>query len=119
MQQQSSSGHTLGGVTFGHPAAFWLGVIAVTGGVLLHLPMYLMGKDMGYKLAGMPMETSMQIGMVAIILGLVASLYGLFPRDAVASSDVASRIRVSALGVIFGTGFATTTCVRKVRFPAR
>ncbi|MEO8563214.1 MAG: MFS transporter [bacterium] len=88
---------TLGGVTFGHPAAFWLGVAAVTGGVLLHLPMYLMGKSNGYRLAGMPMETSMQIGMVAIILGLVASLYGLFPRAGEIRSDVASRIRVSAL----------------------
>jgi len=46
----------IGGVTFGHPAAFWTGVALVIGGVVAHLPMYLMGKDMGYRLAGMPME---------------------------------------------------------------
>jgi putative MFS transporter len=96
MRQGHESEVGLGGVTFGHPVAFWLGVAAVTGGVLLHLPMYLMGKDMGYKLAGMPMNVGMQIGMVAIIAGLVASLWGLIPRDAV-NPDAVSRIRVSAL----------------------
>ena len=28
----------LGGVTFGHPAAFWIGVALVVGGVIAHLP---------------------------------------------------------------------------------
>jgi MFS transporter, putative metabolite:H+ symporter len=96
MRQGNESGVGLGGVTFGHPVAFWLGVAAVTGGVLLHLPMYLMGKDMGYKLAGMPMDVGMQIGMAAIIAGLVASLWGLIPRGTV-NSDAVSRIRVSAM----------------------
>ncbi|MDB4881852.1 MAG: transporter, partial [Gemmatimonadetes bacterium] len=58
----------VGGVTFGHAGAFWFGLAAVTGGVAAHLPMYLMGKGSGYKLAGMPMTTAMQIGMVAIIV---------------------------------------------------
>src|SRR4051812_43993398 len=97
MAQGNESSGSVGGVTFGHPVAFWLGVAAVTGGVLLHLPMYLMGKDNGYRLAGMPMETGMKIGMAAIIVGLFASLWGLFPRGGYATSDVASRIRVSAL----------------------
>ena len=97
MRQGTESGVGLGGVTFGHPVAFWFGVAAVTAGVLLHLPMYQMGKDNGYHLAGMPMDTGMKIGMAAIIIGLVASLWGLFPRGGYASSDLASRIRVSAL----------------------
>ena len=87
----------LGGVTFGHPLAFWLGVAAVTGGVLLHLPMYLMGKDNGYRLAGMPMETPMKVGMAAILVGLVTSLYGLIPRNAAVTAERVGRIRVSAL----------------------
>jgi putative MFS transporter len=86
-----------GGVTFGHAGAFWLGVAAVTGGVIMHLPMYLMGKGNGYRLAGMPMETPMKVGMAAILVGLAVSLYGLFPRHAPPNAAIASRIRVSAL----------------------
>ena len=48
-----------GAVTFHHPVAFWFGVVAVTAGVLLHLPMYLMGRHNGYRLAGMPMDDGM------------------------------------------------------------
>ncbi len=66
-----------GGVAFGNAGAFWFGVAAVTGGVMLHMPMYIMGKDIGYRLAGMPMDGLMQFGMIAIIVGLIASLYGL------------------------------------------
>ena len=87
----------IGGVTFGHPAAFWTGVALVIGGVVAHLPMYLMGKDTGYRLAGMPMETPMKVGMAAILVGLVISLYGLLPRFAPPNAALASRLRVSAL----------------------
>ena len=86
-----------GGVTYGHAGAFWVGVALVTGGVIAHLPMYLMGKDMGYRLVGMPMETPMKIGMVAILVGLVVSLYGLLPRSAPANAALVSKLRVSAL----------------------
>lgn len=87
----------LGGVTFHHAGAFWFGAVAVTAGVIAHLPMYLMGKNTGYRLVGMPMDTPMMIGMAAIIVGLVASLYGLYPRSAATSARLASQIRVSAL----------------------
>ena len=86
-----------GGVTYGHAGAFWLGVALVSGGVVAHLPMYLMGKDMGYRLVGMPMETPMKIGMVAILVGLAVSLYGLLPRNAAANAALVSKLRVSAL----------------------
>ncbi len=87
----------LGGVTFGNATAFWAGVVAVTVGVILHLPMYLMGKDSGYRLAGMPMNTPMLVGMGAITAGLVASLYGLLPRRGPRRLPGTSRIVVSAL----------------------
>jgi putative MFS transporter len=61
--------------------AFILGVIAVTIGVLLHLPMFLMGKSMHYQLYGMPMGTDMYIGMVTIIAGVGVAAYGLLPRN--------------------------------------
>ena len=97
MVHMSSDSSQRGGVTFGNATAFWLGVAAVTGGVVLHLPMYLMGKASGYRLVGMPMDTSMRVGMGAIVLGLVASLYGLLPRTRAPRSAHASRIVVSAL----------------------
>ena len=93
----SSGRRPLGGVSFGNATAFWLGVVAVTTGVILHLPMYLMGKDSGYRLAGMPMDTPMRVGMAAIIAGLAASLYGLLPRSRMPRASGASRIVVSAL----------------------
>jgi putative MFS transporter len=39
--------------------AFVLGVIAVTAGVLLHLPMFMMGRSTGFRLYGMPMGADM------------------------------------------------------------
>jgi putative MFS transporter len=97
MQSGSNDNRRFGGVTFGHAGAFWLGVALVTAGVAAHLPMYVMGRDMGYRLAGMPMGLGMRVGMVAILVGLVVSLFGLLPQGATATAERASRIRVSAL----------------------
>jgi len=96
-QQQDTGVARLGGVTFHHAGAFWFGVIAVTVGTMLHIPMYLMGSSMHYRLAGMPMTTTMYFGMALIIAGLISSLYGLYPRAATTTAGIASRIRVGAL----------------------
>ncbi len=88
---------SLGGIAFPHPVAFWFGTLATILGVVLHLPMYIGARDMGYRLVGMPMDTSMMIGMLLIIVGLVASLYGLYPRSAEATAGLVSQIRVRAL----------------------
>lgn len=61
------------------PLAFWAGCFAVMIGVLLHIPMFLMGKDMGYRLAGMPMDTGMLVGMGLIVAGIGVAAYGLLP----------------------------------------
>ncbi|HXG81589.1 MAG TPA: MFS transporter [Sphingomicrobium sp.] len=61
--------------------AFILGVIAVTAGVLLHLPMFLMGREMGYRLYGMPMGADMLAGMALIVGGVAIACYGLLPRN--------------------------------------
>ncbi|MEO6817992.1 MAG: MFS transporter, partial [Edaphobacter sp.] len=63
-----------------HAFAFWSGCTAVTVGVLLHLPMFLMGRTNHFRLAGMPMGTGMYIGMALIVLGFAAAAYGLMPR---------------------------------------
>jgi len=61
--------------------AFVLGVIAVTGGVFLHLPMFLMGRMTHFKLYGMPMGNDMVVGMAAIVIGVAIAAYGLLPRN--------------------------------------
>jgi putative MFS transporter len=96
-QQRPSSTSSLNAITFPHPAAFWFGTAATTVGVILHLPMYLGAHDMGYRLVGMPIDIPMMIGMALIIAGLVASLYGLYPRAAAATAGRVAQIRVRAL----------------------
>jgi|KBSSwiStaDraftv2_1062776.scaffolds.fasta_scaffold41378_4 putative MFS transporter len=88
---------SLGGVTFHNPGAFWFAVVASSVGVLLHLPMYIGGRDMGYRLAGMPVDTPMLVGMFLITVGLIAAIYGLYPPSAEATAGRVSRIRVRAL----------------------
>lgn len=60
--------------------SFWLGCLLVTAGVLLHLPMFLMARDSGFALAGMPMDAGMLWGMAAIVAGIVLAAYGLLPQ---------------------------------------
>jgi putative MFS transporter len=53
----------------------------VTGGVLMHAPMFLMRRHNHFILYGMPIGWDMMIGMVAIIGGCAVAAYGLLPRD--------------------------------------
>jgi putative MFS transporter len=76
--------------------AFAAGVVAVTIGVLLHLPMYWMGRMSGFMLAGMPMDPGMLFGMALIIGGLAVAAYGLLPPRVGEQIKAASRITVSA-----------------------
>ncbi|QIS19599.1 MFS transporter [Nocardia terpenica] len=86
-----------GGEQFSHPVAFWSGVLASVAGVALHLPMYLGARDMGYHLAGMRPDPPMILGMVLILAGLPAALYGLLPRGSGGVRRKAASIRVRAL----------------------
>ena len=65
-----------------HLWAFVAGCVAVTVGVVLHLPMYWMGRDMGFRLADMAMDAGMLWGMALIVAGLVVAGYGLLPKGA-------------------------------------
>lgn len=67
-------------ITFHHPLSFWLGCLAICAGVLAHVPMFICAADMGYRMAGMPMDTSMLVGMGLIPGGLLLAWYGLAPR---------------------------------------
>ena len=48
-----------------HRLAFALGCSAVAAGVLLHLPMYWMGRGNGFRLVDMPMGAGMRGGVWA------------------------------------------------------
>lgn len=76
--------------------AFVLGVIAVTTGVLLHIPMFLMGRTTHYELAGMPMGMGMYMGMGLIIGGVAVTAYGLLPRKIAPDGGGGANIVVAA-----------------------
>ena len=90
-------GTAVGGVTYARPAAFWVGIACVSAGVLLHLPMYVGAAEMGYRLAGMAMDPPMIAGMVLIVVGLVATTFGLVSRQPGPQADEVGQIRVRAL----------------------
>jgi putative MFS transporter len=91
------SDRTRGAITFHHPGAFWLGMVAVTLGVILHLPMFLGAADNKYMLVGMSVDGPMLLGMGLIVLGLAATVYGLFPRISQVDRGYIAGIRVRAL----------------------
>ncbi len=62
-------------------AAFWLGTLAVTIGVLTHIPMFLDAAPNGFHMAGMPMCAQMIWGMAAIAGGTCLAAYGLLPAN--------------------------------------
>ncbi|MBA3962112.1 MAG: MFS transporter [Chthoniobacterales bacterium] len=76
--------------------AFWLGCMAVTAGVLLHIPMFWMGRNNGFVLYGMPMSSSMIFGMYLIIAGVGLAAYGLLPSKASANAQANLRVTVVA-----------------------
>ncbi|WP_298191029.1 MFS transporter [Novosphingobium sp.] len=76
--------------------AFALGCLAVTLGVLAHLPMFAMARAMHYHLAGMPMDNLMLGGMILILLGTGIAAYGLLPRELAAQRAAAADIVVAA-----------------------
>ncbi len=75
--------------------AFILGCAAVTAGVLLHLPMFLMARATGYRLSGMAMDPGMEFGMALIIVGIGIAAYGLLPRNLAAQREISARITIA------------------------
>jgi MFS transporter, putative metabolite:H+ symporter len=78
------------------PWAFGAGVLGVLAGVLLHLPMFWMGRMNGFMLAGMPMDPGMIFGMFLIIGGVFVAAYGLLPTDILGQARAAERIVIQA-----------------------
>ncbi|HWW29659.1 MAG TPA: MFS transporter [Steroidobacteraceae bacterium] len=61
-------------------SAFWIGSLVVSAGVVLHLPMFWMGRNSGFNLSHMPMDAGMLWGMALIVFGILAAGYGLLPK---------------------------------------
>jgi len=80
-----------------HPLFFWLGAVAVTSGVLLHLPMYIRSAAMNFHVAGMPIDNEMLIGMALIIGGTAAAWYGLLPASHAQASPAVVEAELAAL----------------------
>jgi putative MFS transporter len=76
--------------------AFALGCLAVTAGVAMHLPMFLMGRMMHYRLVGMPMGNDMVLGMVLIVAGVGVAAWGLLPRNIAQQRLTSDTIEISA-----------------------
>jgi putative MFS transporter len=72
--------------------AFWLGCAAITAGVVLHVPMYLMGAGMNYELVGMPMDAGMYAGMGLIVAGVGLASFGLLPKALPRHERIIERI---------------------------
>jgi len=75
---------------------FVLGCAAVTAGVLMHVPMFMMGRDMHFMLAGMAMGWDMVAGMGLIIIGCLVAAYGLLPRDVAAHRAASESFEIAA-----------------------
>ncbi|WP_300974952.1 MFS transporter [Sphingomonas sp. LHG3406-1] len=58
---------------------FWLGCVAISLGVLLHLPMLWMAHRMGNHLVGMAMDWEMLVGMGLIVAGVPLACWGALP----------------------------------------
>lgn len=59
---------------------FWIGSAVVSAGVMLHLPMFWMARNGGFKMSAMPMDAGMLLGMLLIVMGIAAAGYGLLPN---------------------------------------
>jgi MFS transporter, putative metabolite:H+ symporter len=75
--------------------AFALGVIAVTAGVLMHAPMFLMARHNHFLLYGMPIGWGMIAGMAAIVGGIGIAAYGLLPTNIAGQLAASQDIVVS------------------------
>lgn len=76
--------------------AFALGCLAVVAGVLLHLPMFWMGRYTGFRMVGMPMDPGMIAGMGLIVAGIGVAAWGLLPRNVAAQIAASRHIEVAA-----------------------
>jgi putative MFS transporter len=107
---------------FKNQTFFWSGFLAVCVGVSLQLPMYINASDVGYRLAGMTMSTSMDFGMALEVIGFLTVLYSLLPASSTEKKiDYNLKIRtlddapikMTHIGLLFVMAAAITIDVMK------
>lgn len=86
-----------GGILFRNQPVFWAGLLCVTVGVVLQLPMYINARDVGYHLAGHPVGLAMSLGMILSLAGILVTLYSLVPTSGPRSKDDDYHIRIRAM----------------------
>jgi len=60
--------------------------------------MFISSASTGFKLAGMPLDPEMLIGMGLIVLGLIAAVYGIYPSKRIPHADGEGHlVRIAAL----------------------
>ena len=67
----------------------------MTAGVLMHAPMFLMGRNNHFVLAGMTIGWDMVAGMAAIVGGCGIAAYGLLPKNIAGQLAASQEIVVS------------------------
>ena len=89
--------------TFQHSLAFWLGTLAILGGVGCHLPDFIAARPWHYQMsgicrsAGCGMSKLMCFGMVLIATGIAATVYGLFPAGYKKIPDASADFELQSL----------------------
>ena len=63
----------------GKKSFFWGGCLAVSVGVLLHMPMYAESLEGNHHMSDMPVGADMIFGMALIVLGVAAACFGALP----------------------------------------
>ena len=63
----------------GRAAIFWAGCVGISLGVALHLPMYVDSLTRGHRMADMPMDLGMMVGMALIVGGALVTIWGALP----------------------------------------
>jgi putative MFS transporter len=86
--------------TYRDPRAFWVGLVAVSAGVALHLPMYWSAWRMGSPMSGQSMSPLMHLGMALIVAGLACAIYGAVPRRSRKPSSSSAVLEVRALDTV-------------------
>lgn len=76
--------------------AFWAGCVAVSVGVLLHMPMYLQSLSGGHHMSDMPIGADMILGMALIVFGVAAACFGALPERHRSLAEGHSRMRYEA-----------------------
>jgi putative MFS transporter len=80
-----------------HSLAFWLGTLGIVAGVGCHIPDFIAARDMHYQMYGMPMSKMMGFGMLMIVTGIIATVYGLFPTGHGTHQDASADFELHSI----------------------